>query len=262
MSNFLLVDTSYCIFYRFFATKRWYSLAHPEDKFDEDYDWFQNKIFKNMFIKKFFEQFNKLIKKFSIEKKNIIFTKDCPRKNIWRTQLFNSYKDGRKKTNHISKFFKYIYDVTLKDSKVIYYDSLEADDCIYLAKNYLSQKDIDNKFIIVSGDYDLLQLMDKNTFIYALNNKCLNDKCSGDPKFELEKKIICGDKSDNLPSCFKRVGPKTLEKIYNNKTLLDEMFLKNPGSRHIYNSNKKLIDFNCIPENLKKKFNEYIVNQL
>jgi len=258
MSQFLIVDTSYCIFYRFFATKRWYSFAYPEEKFNDDYDWYENDIFKNMFEKKFLEQFNKLIKKYTIDGKKIIFAKDCARKNIWRTQIFNEYKDCRKKTSHISKFFKFTYDTILKDKNIVNYDSLEADDCIYLLKKFLIEKNVNNKFIIVTGDYDLLQLIDKNTFIYSLNNKCLNDKCSGDPKFELAKKIICGDKSDNISGCFKRVGPKTLEKIYNDKTLLEEMFSKNKGSKDIYNSNKILIDFTCIPIYLQEKFIDYL----
>ena len=50
MSRFLIVDTSYAVFFRYFATKVWNNLAHPEDKFEEDYDWFQNEIFLKSFI--------------------------------------------------------------------------------------------------------------------------------------------------------------------------------------------------------------------
>ena len=62
MSTYLLVDTSYTLFYRYYATMRWYNFAHPEDKFDDDYDWIDNQIFKNMFEKKYYEGFSKIIK--------------------------------------------------------------------------------------------------------------------------------------------------------------------------------------------------------
>ena len=262
MSKIFIVDTSYCVFFRFHAVKRWYGLAHPEDQFDDNYDWFQNNIFKTMFIKKFAEQFDKLIKKYSLDKSKIIFAKDCPRKDIWRNKLFKTYKEGRKKTNHISKFFELVYTEILKDNIVINFNSLEADDCICLCKTYFKNKNINTKFIIVTGDYDLLQLIDENTYIYALNNKCLNDKSSGDVKFDLEKKIICGDKSDNIQPCFKRVGPKTFIKLYNNNELLQGMFKSNPGSKEVYTLNKTLIDFKFIPENLQEDFKKYIEKKL
>ena len=47
--NIILVDSSYTSFYRFFATKTWYSLAHKEEfkeiKDLKSYDWINNKIF-------------------------------------------------------------------------------------------------------------------------------------------------------------------------------------------------------------------------
>ena len=44
MSPYLLIDTSYSIFYRYYATHRWYHFAHPDDKFDDDYEWFENEV--------------------------------------------------------------------------------------------------------------------------------------------------------------------------------------------------------------------------
>ena len=43
---YLLVDTSYTIFFRYYATHTWYRFAHKDDKFEDDYDWIDNKIFK------------------------------------------------------------------------------------------------------------------------------------------------------------------------------------------------------------------------
>ena len=63
MAPFLLIDTSYAVFYRYYATHRWYHFAHPDDKFENDYEWFENELFKNMFVRKFTDSYSKILKK-------------------------------------------------------------------------------------------------------------------------------------------------------------------------------------------------------
>ena len=70
-------------------------------------------------------------------------------------------------------------------------------------------------------------------------------------------KIVMGDKSDNIPSIFPKCGIKTAircyeDKEYFNEKLKDETILAN------FNRNKKLVDFNKIPTNLRKRFIESI----
>ena len=49
--NIILVDSSYTSFYRFFATKVWYGLAHKEEykeikeQGEQSYNWLTNEIF-------------------------------------------------------------------------------------------------------------------------------------------------------------------------------------------------------------------------
>jgi len=69
-----------------------------------------------------------------------------------------------------------------------------------------------------------------------------------------------GDKSDNILPIFKKCGPKTCEKYYLNKELFLNTLLKEEGAREKYQLNKKLIDFNEIPENLVKEFLEEYKN--
>ena len=59
-----------------------------------------------------------------------------------------------------------------------------------------------------------------------LKNKIINEKSCGDPKKDLEIKIICGDKSDNIPGCFKRCGVKTAMKCIENRDELTKKFKK------------------------------------
>ena len=69
-------------------------------------------------------------------------------------------------------------------------------------------------------------------------------------------KILTGDKSDNIKGVFKKCGPKTACKYYENKELFREK-LKEDGAMEGYLLNKKIIDFNEIPEELVNKFMDY-----
>ena len=273
MKTFLLVDTSYCIFFRFFATKTWYGFANPEDKFEDGYSWIDNQIFKKSFIKNFFKGFLKMIKKYEIDENNIIFTIDCNRKDIWRNKYFNKYKANREGKYgsspgqiDIGPYFIYTYENILpnlvkdKNCKIVKFNNLEADDVIYLTKLRLRELYPDCNIIVITSDHDMLQIIDDNTKLISLKNKMLNDKSCGDPKKDLEIKVICGDKSDNIAGCFKRCGIKTAMKCIENRLELEKQFKKNPGSLDIYALNKILVDFKNIPTNLVESFNKYILD--
>ena len=57
-----------------------------------------------------------------------------------------------------------------------------------------------------------------------------------------------GDPSDNIPKVFRRLGEKTMLKLYNDKTLLEKKFRENEGSFKRYCLNRTLVDFKNIPE--------------
>ena len=130
-----------------------------------------------MYIKKFYDSFSKIMKKYNILEKNIIFIRDCPRLTIWRLKYFKDYKANRedaygKNAKQVFKggpFFQYTYDTIIPDlmksnsCKTIKSDFLEADDIIAITKKYLLRKNPDSKIIIVTSDSDLLQLIDDNT---------------------------------------------------------------------------------------------------
>ena len=266
--NYLLIDTSYTIFYRYFATLRWYKFVYPDDHFMDDYKWFNNEIFKNMFIKQYKKSFEKIIKKYSIPNNHIIFVIDCSRKDIWRNMFYDKYKSNRDyRTLQINDFFKYVYDtiilnlINTQQYKMLKYSQLEADDIIYLTKKYIRKLDNNHKIIIISSDTDLIQLIDNNTFIYNLQNKCINYKC-GDvsPNEYLEIKIICGDVSDNINSCFLKCGQKTAIKLIKNKHMLLDKFRKNKNSFQQYTLNRILIDLKNIPIHLVIPCNQLIKN--
>jgi 5'-3' exonuclease len=103
---------------------------------------------------------------------------------------------------------------------------------------------------------DYLQLARHNVHIYDLKFKKLTEKKSSfnDPEKDLFVKILTGDKSDNISGVFKKCGPKTACKYYADKELFKTKLENIEGAMERYLLNRKMIDFNEIPENLIKEF--------
>lgn len=258
MSTFMIIDTSYAIFYRYHATKRWYSFAHRDD-FNSTENFFVDEVFKAKFKKLFIDMFKPLFKKYNSDFNHVIFALDCPRSKIWRNKHIEAYKGTRKtkeKDRCIGQFFKYTYENILPElektysAKQVSYETLEGDDCIYIVKNIIRTTYPNVPIVIIGSDHDLMQLLDEQVNVITLKDKSLKDKSCGDGQKDLIIKIIIGDKSDNIPGCFPRCGYKTALKLVNNNELLEEKFNKHEGSRTLYERNKKIISFNGIPKEL------------
>ena len=235
---YLLIDLSYFIFYLYYSKKKYLQCQKMETNNLINNDYFIS-LFSN-FEKKLEEIKKKLKLKNDIK---IIFAKDCKRKNIWRNEIFADYKQSRKINNEVGEFFIYTYNNIIKNFNYIDVDKCEADDIIGILTKKLYQN---NKIYIITDDLDYLQLLYNNVEIYNLKYKNLKDKSIGYEK-DLLKKIILGDKSDNIPSIHKKLGEKTAEKYLNNKNELDKK-LENSDIKKQFELNTKLIDMNYIPE--------------
>ena len=194
-------------------------------------------MFKSKFKKLFVDMFTPLFKKYNSDFHHVIFAKDCPRKNIWRNQHIQKYKGTRTtsdKDKCIGEFFKYSYQTILPEleqtysTKMVECDTLEGDDCIYIIKDMLTKRYPDQPIVIIGSDHDLMQLLDNYATdvekqdrikIVTLKGKSLHEKSCGDSRKDLEIKIIIGDKSDNIPSCFPKCGYKTALKLVNDHEL-------------------------------------------
>jgi len=264
----LLIDTSYISFYRFHATVFWYKKANKDTKTDDKYEWFKDSKFMDKFTSMYLRGIEKVLKKHKLEipYENFVFGLDTPIKEIWRIKFYPQYKQQRDYTGWTgSPVLKYAHteliDKLCKTHNMtnIKIDQLEADDVLAITKQYIRAKLPNQQIIIITNDHDYFQLIDPVTTIINLQCKILNEKSCGDPQKDLLIKILCGDSSDNITGCFKRCGIKTATKYSNNKTLLEAAFEKEPTSKAIYDRNRKLIDFNYIPEELKKKTLEKVV---
>jgi 5'-3' exonuclease len=277
-NTIMLIDSSYTSFYRFYATQTWFSKAYPDEykeiQKNEDYDWFQNDIFMEKYKKMFFSSFDKTRKLYKIKTENMIFAFDCPRNEIWRNKHFETYKSNRDcdkhKKGNIGEVFKFTYNIifpsleSIHNVKTIKVDKAEADDVIAVIKKNLRNNYPKLQIVIITNDYDYLQLADEYTSLINLKGKLITEKSKGDPKKDLLNKIICGDPSDCIPGVFKKFGEKTLQKYFDTPGLLEEKLNSCEESRKKYEFNKMMIDFDYIPNdiqnNIIKKYNELNMN--
>lgn len=255
--NYILLDLSYLIFYRYCALLVWWRMA----KSDEDLpNPIENPEFVEKFKKTFVEKIREIPKKLKIDPKSVIFigARDCHRQEIWRHKFCQDYKANRvfDDTFMGGPFFKMVYDENLIKlagcNILLFHKYLEADDCIALATFALTKKYPESHIWIITNDHDYLQLASNNITLINLKYKKLteNKHCTGDPKKDLFCKIVLGDKSDNISSVFKKCGIKTALKCYDESDFFENMLNKDPKAREKFEKNKKIIDFNNIPEDL------------
>ncbi len=142
--------------------------------------------------------------------------------STFRNKLFKQYQAQRPKI--ADEFITQIPTVkeALDKAGILHLekDGLEADDLIgTIAKKY---KNNAIKVLILTGDKDMLQLVDKNVLVMApqlgLSNIKMYDEAEVQKKFDLppnkipDLKALMGDPSDNYPGA-KGIGPKTAAKL-------------------------------------------------
>lgn len=256
----LIIDLSYFIFYRYYATLKWCEYI-SDAKVEAD-----KLLSNNDFIQKYEKLFRSvlmdLMEEHNILGENLILVRDCSRNEIWRLKHMSRYKANRDENN--VRLNKNIFGYTLHtllpklqkeiNFQITNHKSLEADDCIAIIKNQVREQNLDVKIIIISNDNDFVQLIDENTYLKNLKNILLNTRIKTPQELYLETKIIMGDKSDNIPAIANKIGPKTSEKFAKNSDQLEAFFQKNPSSKEQYVLNRLLIDFRYIPNDLRTSY--------
>lgn len=269
--NIILVDSSYTSFYRFFATKVWYGLAHKEEykkikeSGEESYDWLSNKIFMEKYEKMYLESINKLVGKKIYKESMIIFARDPPQDTIWRNSEIDEYKQGRQDLtvkNNFKPIFKHTYNKLIPEWAKNYdyvwelkEDKIEADDIIAITSMFVNEKDLFEKIVIVSGDEDFLQLGNDKVYFAHYKKKKLFQLTEEEAAQKLHEKIVKGDSSDNIPSIFKgvKINKNDKNKYIEDKKELENYLKTNEEVKKIYKRNEKVIDFNFIPKKYKTK---------
>lgn len=260
--KYLLIDTSYFVFYRYYAVLNWLKRYKNESINIESL--MENTEYIDKYKKTFENNLKDLMKTYDVLPENIYWIKDCPRENIWRLDLYPQYKANRdEKLNSFNKdIFKYTYNSIIPNLiesykfKELSYDKMEADDIICVFTKILKENE---EAIIITNDNDFIQLISDNVSIYNLQGKELKSRITNIDTY-LQKKIIIGDKSDNIPSIAKKCGDKTADKLLENLDLLTK-YLENTCIKQQYDLNKKLIDMNYIPKEFFDNMSE-IINKI
>ena len=163
----------------------------------------------------FVHMVNKLIKEREPRYLAIVFDSKGP---VFRHQMYEEYKanrppmpeDLREQLPFIKGFVRASNILLLEKQGV------EADDIIATAVRSFSEKGI--KSVIVSGDKDLLQLVDSNVVVFdPMKNKEMGptqvmEKFSVGVEQLLDYFALVGDSADNVPGV-PGVGPKTAQKL-------------------------------------------------
>jgi 5'-3' exonuclease len=276
--TFIFIDGSYYNFHRYFSILNWWKNVYPNEPLTSPID---NAIFVDKFRKTFVENIMNMPKRLQIDKNIrpiIIVGQDCKRSNIWRTKFCKNtesfegdYKGERKNTPENGfmggPLFKLAYDENLfqvAGSKMtLKHPCLEADDCIAISTKYILKNFPGSHIYIMTSDKDYLQLACDQVELFNLSYKKLTEQKSstGNCEKDLFCKIIMGDPSDNIKPVFKKCGFKTAIKCFYDKQYFEDR-LKKENAYDLYNFNKKLIDFNEIPNDLVEEFIKTLENNL
>ena len=110
------------------------------------------------------------------------------------------------------------------------------------------------------------------TLLRNMEDLDLVTRSVGPPKFDLMYKILLGDTSDDIPSCFQKTkgdkllsrgfGKKTVMKVMKDIPLLKEKFKQYPEARKQYKLNKQLIDLSFIPKEIKEDILQILTESL
>lgn len=257
--SFLFIDGSYFCFYRYHSIIRWWKSAYPETPIEDP---FKNEQFVEKFRKTFVDTVRNLTKnlKLTLENPILIVGKDCKRENIWRNEFYDKYKATRNKEDGFmgGPFFKMVYEDKLFQEggvrAILTHPKLEADDCIAISVKHILQNIPNASVTIITSDKDYLQLAGPRVKIFNLAFKNISEAThGGTAEADLFCKIVMGDSSDNITSVLKKCGPKTALKCFQDRGYFDER-MKKENAYEKFKLNQKIIDFNCIPQNLIDEF--------
>lgn len=269
----ILIDGSYFVIHRFFATLKWYKFRNPEVDANtcmmlED--------FKTAILKHAQDTLIKMKKKWAMaatgkkrlakqdwENIPVWFALDSSRADIWRSQITENYK-GTRDTGRLAALtrsesgdaldvncFELLHTLLLKEMPLLRARALEADDIIAIIHTKLRTQGYQGLIICITNDNDYLQLRDENTRLHNLSDKDIGQRSCGDPKKDLLYKVLLGDKSDNIPAVSSRIKEKKLKEICHlteDEIVSSLCLTEEEKTRMILN--RTLVDFTCIPKDL------------
>jgi len=178
----------------------------------------------------FFMMFFKIIEGLHPEYLIVCFDKAAP---TFRKQMYVGYQSKRPKMSDDLVPQIDLVHKTLDQAKIKHFeiDGYEADDLIGTLSKLAKEKDLQT--IIVSGDRDLLQLVNSKVLMLApvvgITKMILFDEAKVKEKYGLvpeqivDYKALVGDASDNYPGV-SGIGPKTASDLLNKYQTLESLY--------------------------------------
>ena len=199
---------------------------------------------------------------------DIVFAMDDKLSHSFRKTLYPEYKAHRalvKRQFQLQPIKDYIVDVIFKELDVehehgyhlVKVEGAEGDDVI--ATTIIRLRDNYVGMVLIASDHDFLQIDGLREF--DLFGKEAKRDLGGEivsAKDYLVGKILMGDRSDNIQQVFLRCGPKTALKWTKDKDALKKTLKEDHSLAARYLLNKKMIDFNSIPQELSDKILESV----
>lgn len=150
-----------------------------------------------------------------------------------RTDIYPEYKAGRvKPPEDFYEQLPALRELLEAFNWPLYeLEHYEADDIIGTFAKQVNEQDIEA--CIVSGDYDMLQLLGPTTSVYITkrggtdltryDSEAFRDKYGVEVEQFIDYKALVGDVSDNIPG-IRGIGPKAAEKLLNQYKTLDGIY--------------------------------------
>lgn len=203
---------------------------------------------------------------------DVVFAMDDKLSNSFRKALYPEYKAHRalvKRQFQLQPIKDYIFDVIFKELDVehengyhlVKVEGAEGDDVI--ATTMMKLRDNYVGMMLIASDHDFLQIDGIREF--DLFGKEAKRDLGGEivsAKDYLVGKILMGDRSDNIQQVFTRCGPKTALKWTKDKEALKKTLKEDHSLASRYLLNKKMIDFDSIPQDLSSKILEAVNESL
>lgn len=202
---------------------------------------------------------------------DVYFTIDDRTSSSFRKDISNEYKANRKvdcvkspfEINSMIQLILYECDFLDIWNKFGFKRSFiygaEGDDIIFVLCTRKEKSYV--KKIVISADKDLLQIPE--TFQFDLTGRLLRREFRGGREVShsdfLLRKILMGDKSDNISPIFKGCGVVTAEKYVQDRSKLKTLFENDNEIKNRFVENAKLIDLSKMPKTLYYTISESIL---
>lgn len=275
----VIVDTSYFVFNRYFATLKWFRIStktvvdiaelHNNSTFMTALKAHIDKDLANLLTYPYMTSpfTSKLPLKHKSRqgvKNTLLLGIDCKRADIWRMKAYPGYKQSRKVSadiniNVIGAFYDHLNSyISLQKAQRVEMGRLEADDVIYLTiKKIRALKEYQHPILAITNDSDFLQLAPLGTYVINMTGVNLIERAVvSDSKVAIMVKVLRGDKSDNIEglACVNSDKQALLVANMTEKSRSDWIAEKGQSCADVYRLNKKMILLSQIPRYLAQAF--------